>query len=168
MKADIKYTVRHHATPVKKIAYVLFYFAVILIVLLDLVWTPFKSLTPEMQALAVIYVLPKLYFDLHFIAILCGIIGFLLWLLRWRNGKIEITEDKLIINGSYNVSIWLRNMWEVDVRDYNYNRWRIRIDSKTDAIQIKFKTEREFEDFSEKLVKLVCHVENIRFKTMTD
>jgi hypothetical protein len=168
MTAEIKYTVKYHARPIKKIGNVFIGFAVLLIVLLDLVWTPLEGLTSDMQALAIFYIIPQIFWDLNNIAIACLAIGFGLWLLRWRKGKIELTNEKLIIEGSYFVSIWLKNMWAVDVRDYKYNRWRIRLDSSVDAVQIKFRTEREFEDFSEKLVGLVGHVENIKLKTMTD
>ena len=168
MTAEIKYTVKYHARPIKKIANVFFYFAVILFVLLDLIWTPLKSLTPDLQALVIFYFIPRLYWDFHFIAIISAIIGSVLWLFRWRKGKIELTDEKLVIDGSYIVSIWLKNLWVVDVRDYKYNRWRIRIDSNVDAVQVKFRTEKEFEDFSEKLVGLVGHVENIKLRTMTD
>src|SRR5690349_7069768 len=96
------------------------------------------------------------------IAFLSIAIGFGLWLFRWRTGKIELTEDKLIIDGSYYVSIWLRNMWEVDIRDMKYHRWRIRLDSNVGAVQIKFRTEEEFEDFSEKLIKLTEQFENVK------
>ena len=75
---------------------------------------------------------------------------------------IKLTDDKLIIDGSYHVSIWLRNMWEVDIRDMKYHRWRIRLDSNVDAVQIKFRTEEEFEDFSEKLIKLTEQFENVK------
>ena len=168
MTAEIKYTVKYHARPVKKIANVFFYFTALLIVLLDLIWTPFKSLTPDLQALAIFYIIPRIYWDFHIIAIISAIIGSGLWLFRWRKGRVELTDEKLIITGSYLVSIWLKKLWVVDVRDYKYNRWRIRLDSNVDAVQIKFRTEKEFEDFSEKLVKLVGHLENIKFQTMTD
>jgi hypothetical protein len=165
MTAEIKYTVKYHGRPVKKVANVLFVFAGLIIILLDLIWTPFKGLTPDLQALVAFYIMPQLFWDMHYIALLSALIGFGLWLFRWRTGKIELTEEKLIIEGSYYVSIWLRNMWEVEVRDLMYNHWWIRLDSKTDAVQIKFRTEKEWEDFSEKLVSLVGHVENIKLKT---
>ncbi len=91
-------------------------------------------------------------------------VGIGLWLFRWRLGKIELTEEKLIIDGSYPATIRLLNMWEVDIRDFNYERFRIRLDSKTDAVQIKFRTEKEFEDFSLRLIELVGNVENIKIK----
>jgi hypothetical protein len=165
LKADIKYTVKYHATTVKKIAKVFLAFGALIIVLLDFIWTPFQGLTPELQTLAILYILPSIFWDLNLIAILCLGLGYGLWLLRWRSGKIELAEDKLIIYGSYYVSIWLKNMWEVDIQDIEYERWRIKLDSNVDAVQIKFKTEKEFEDFSEALIKLVGEVENIKFKT---
>jgi hypothetical protein len=167
MTADIKYTVKYHARPVKKVAYVLFGFAASIILLLDLVWYPFKGLTPDMQALAIFYIIPEIFFDMNSIAILCIVAGLGLMLFKWRTGKIELTNDKLIIEGSYHVSIWLRNMWEVDVRDMRYHRWIIRLDSNVDAVQIKFKTEKEFEEFSKKLVSLVGQFETVKLKTST-
>jgi len=168
MTADIKYTVKYHALPVRKVADILFGFGILIIVLLDLIWTPFSGMTPELQALTILYLIPEIFWDLNNIAFLSIAIGYGLCLFRWRKGKIELTDEKLIIEGSYFVSIWLKNMWELDVRDYKYNRWRIRLDSNVDAVQIKFRTEKEFEDFSEKLVALVGQVENIKLKTMTD
>jgi hypothetical protein len=167
MTAEIKYTVKYHARPIKKVANVLLGFAGLIILLLDLIWTPFKSLTPDLQALVAFYIMPQLFWDMNCIALLSMALGFGLWLFRWRTGKIELTDEKLIINGSYFVSIWLRNMWEVEVRDLIYNRWWIRLDSKTDAVQIRFRTEKEWQDFSDKLVSLVGHVENIKLKTTT-
>ena len=168
MTTKIKYTVKHHAHPVKKVANMLFGFAAIIIILLDLIWTPFNGLTPDLQALAIFYIMPKLFWDFHNIAFLSVAIGFVLWLFRWRTGKILLTDEILMIEGSYNVSIWLKNMWKVDIRDQKYSRWRIRLDSNVDAVQIKFRSEKEFEAFAEKLVDLVAHVENIKFKTSTD
>lgn len=168
MTTKVKYTVKYHPRPVKKIATVFFSCAAIIIFLLDLIWTPFKSLTPDLQALTIFYLLPEMYFHLHIIAFLSMLIGFGLWIFRWRSGTIELTEEKLVINGSYHVSIWLKNMWEVDVRDYKYNRWRILLDSNVDAVQVKFRAEKEFEEFSERLVRLVGQVDNVKFKTMTD
>jgi hypothetical protein len=167
MTANIKYTVKYHASPLKKMASVLLGFGVLIFVLLDLIWAPFSGLIPELQALAILYILPDIFWDLNSIAILCLMTGFGLWLFRWRTGKIEITEDRLVIQGSYPVSIWLRNMWEVDIRDLTYHGWIIRIDSNVDAVQLKFKTEREFEDFSETLVQRVGQVENIKLKAAT-
>jgi len=167
MTADIKYIVKYHARPVRKVAGVLFGFGVLIIVLLDLIWAPFNGLTPELQALAILHILPDIFWDMNNIAMLCIVTGFGFWLLRWRTGKIELTEDKLVIQGSYPISIWLRNMWEADVRDMKYRHWIIRIDSNVDAVQVKFKTEREFEEFSEKLVQFVGQVENIKLKTTT-
>ena len=162
MTADIKYTVKYHARGVKKVANIMFGFGGLIILLLDLIWTPFKGLTPELQALTIIYIIPEIFWDMNSIAFLSIAIGFGLWLFRWRTGRIELTEDKLIIDGSYYVSIWLRNMWEVDIRDMQYHRWRIRLDSNVDAVQIKFRTEEEFEDFSEKLIKLTEQFENVK------
>jgi hypothetical protein len=168
MTAKIKYTVKYHARPVKKVASILLGFGALIIVLLDLIWAPFSGLTPELQALAILHILPEIFWDLNNIAILCIITGFGLWQLRWRAGKIELTEDKLVIQGSYPVSIWVRNMWEIDIRDMKYRRGIIRIDSNVDALQLKFKTEREFEDFSEKLVQRTEQVENIKLKATFD
>ncbi len=167
MTADVKYTVKYHARPVKKVAHVLFGFAVLIFFLFDLIWTPFKGLTPDMQALTMYSIIPDIFFDMNNIAILCFVIGFGLTFFKWRTGKIELTNDKLIIEGSYHVSIWLKNMWEVDVRDMKYHRWTIRLDSNVDAVQVKFKTEKEFEDFSEKLVSLVGQFETVKLKTST-
>jgi len=165
MTADIKYTVKHHARSVKKVATVLFISGVLIFVLLDLIWAPFKGLVPEMQAFAMIYIIPEIFWDLHGVAFFCIVIGSGLWLLRWRTGKIELTDDKLTIIGSYYVSIWLKNMWEVDVRELKHLRRIIRLDSNVDAVQIKFKTQNEFESFREKLLLLEEYVENIKIKT---
>ncbi|MBS1507081.1 MAG: hypothetical protein JSS79_10585 [Bacteroidetes bacterium] len=165
MTADIKYTVKYHARPVKKVAYILFGFAALIFFLFDLIWTPFKGLTPDMQALTIFYIIPDIFLDINNIAILCIMIGLGLMLFKWRTGKVELTDEKLIIEGSYQVSIWLRNMWEVDVRDMKYHRRTIRFDSNVDAVQIKFKTKKEFEDFSEKLVSLVGRFEAVKLKT---
>lgn len=167
MTADIKYTVKYHARPAKKVAHVLFSFAVLIFVLFDLIWTPFKGLTPDMQALTMFYIIPDIFFGMNNIAILCVLVGLGLMLFKWRQGRVELTDDKLIIDGSYQVSIWLRNMWEVDVRDMKYQRWTIRLDSNVDAVQIKFKNEKEFEDFSEKLISLVGQFETVKLKTST-
>jgi len=167
MTTEIKYTVKYHARPVKQVANVMLGFGGLIILLLDLIWTPLEGLTPDLQALAIFYFVPKIFWDMHNIAFLSLSIGFLLWLFRWRTGKIELTGDKLVIDGSYYVSIWLKNIWEVDIRDMKNHRWRIRLDSNVDAVQIKFKTEKEFENFSEKLIQLVGQVENIKLKTTT-
>jgi hypothetical protein len=161
MKADIKYTVKYHSLPVKKVANVLFGIGGLIILLLDLIWTPFKGLTPELQALAIFYIIPDIFWDMHVIAFFSIALGMVLRLLRWRTGKIELTDDKLIIVGSYYVSIWLRNMWEVDFRA----KWKVRLDSNVDAVEIKFKTEKEFVDFSDKLIKLVSPIESVKFNT---
>jgi hypothetical protein len=55
-------------------------------------------------------------------------------------------------------------MWEVDIRDFKYARYRIRLDSKTDAVQLKFRNEKEFEDFSLQLIELAGNVENVKMK----
>jgi len=93
----------------------------------------------------------------------------MLWLFRWRTGKIELTDEKLIIEGSYLTSFWLRNMQEVDIRDleWAFHRWRIRLHSQTDAVEIKFRSEKEFENFSEKLVKVVGQFDNVQVKITT-
>jgi len=56
-------------------------------------------------------------------------------------------------------------MSEVDVLDMKYHKWIIRLDSNVDAVQVKFSTEEEFENFSLKLVQLVGQVEHIKVKT---
>jgi hypothetical protein len=165
MTTDIKYTVKYHARPVKKVANIMFGFGGLIILLLDLIWTPFSTLTPELQALTIFYIIPEIFWDMNNIAFMSIAIGFGLWLFRWRTGKIELTDDKLKIHGSYLVSIWLKNMWSVEIQDVKFGRWRIRLDSNVDAVQIKFKTEKEFEDFSEKLIQLVGQVENIKLRT---
>ena len=161
MKADIKYTVKYHSLPTKKIGTIVFSFGAVIIFLLDLIWTPFKSLTPELQALTVLYIMPKLYWDFHAIAFLSMALGGCMWLFRWRKGKLEVTDEKLIIKGSYDVSIWLKNMWEIDFQA----NWKVRLDSNVDAVEIKFNTEKEFKDFSEILIRLVGQVESIKLKT---
>ncbi len=161
MKADIKYTVKYHSLPVKKVANVLFGFGGLIILLLDLIWMPFKGLTPELQAFAMIYIIPDIFWDMHVIAFMSIALGFVFRLLRWRTGKIELTDEKLIIAGSYFVSIWLKNMWEVAFRD----KWKIKLDSNVDAVVIKFKTEKEFVEFSDKLIKLVAPIESVKFNT---
>lgn len=165
MTANIKYTVRHHARSIKKVAKVLFGFGVIIILLLDLIWIPFKGLTPDLQALALYYFMPGLFWDLHALALVSVALGGLLWPFRWRTGKIELTDEKLIINGSYPVSIWLRNMWEIDLCYTSLTMWRIRLDSNVDAVQIKFKTKEEFQRFGKKLFQLAEQVETIKLKT---
>jgi hypothetical protein len=160
MKADIKYTVKYHSLPSKKIGTIVFSFGVIIIVLLDLIWAPFKSLTPELQALTMFYIMPKLYWDFHAIAFLSMTLGGCIWLFKWRTGKLEVTDEKLIIKGSYDVSIWLKNMWEIDFRA----NWNVRLDSNVDAVEIKFKTEKEFKDFSDALIRLMGQLENIKLK----
>jgi len=165
MTTDIKYTVKYHARPVKKIADTIVGLGVLVILLLDLIWAPFSSLTPDLQSVAILRIIPEIFWDMNNIALLSIAIGFGLWLLRWRKGKIELTDDKLIIHGSYLVSIWLKNMWSVDIQDVKFGRWRIRLDSNVDAVQVKFRTEKEFEDFSEKLIQLVGQVENIKLRT---
>jgi hypothetical protein len=138
MTTDIKYTVKYHARPVKKVANIMFGFGGLIILLLDLIWTPISTLTPELQALTIFYIIPEIFWDMNNIAFMSIAIGFGLWLFRWRTGKIELTEDKLKIHGSYLVSIWLKNMWSVDIQDVKFGRWRIRLDSNVDAVQIKF------------------------------
>jgi hypothetical protein len=165
MTANVKYTVKYHARGVKKVANILFGFAVLLIALLTLIWAPLEVLPPELQALAILYIMPKLFWDFHNIAFLSLVLGGCLWLFRWRTGKIQLTDEKLMIEGSYKVSIWLKNMWEVDLCYTSFSRWRIRLDSNVDAIQIKFSTKEEFENFSKKLLQLVEEVENIKIKT---
>lgn len=165
MTADVKYTVKYHARPIKKVANVFFFFAGLVIILLDLIWTPFKGLTPGLQALVIFYIIPEIFWDFHMIAFLCIGIGACLWIFRWRTGKLELTDEKLIINGSYDVSIWLRNMWEVDLVYTRFTPWSMRLDSNVDAVQIKFKTKQEFERFSGKLLQLVDKVDNILLKT---
>jgi len=167
MTTDIKYTVKYHARPVKKVANIMFGFGVLIILLLDLIWYPFSGQTPELQALTILYILPEIFWDMNNIAFLSIAIGFGLWLFRWRTGKIELTDEKLIIHGSYFVSIWLKNMWSVDIQDVTFARWKIRLDSNVDAVQVKFSTEKEFEEFSEKLIQLVGQVENIKLRTTT-
>jgi hypothetical protein len=164
MTADIRYIVKYHPRLVRKVANVLFYFAGLIILLLDLIWTPFKGLSPELQGLTIIYILPKIFWDMHVVAFFSIAFGSSLLLFKWRSGKIELYDDKLVINGSYYVSIWLNNMWEVDIRDLKYHKWCLKLDSNVDAVQIKFKTEKEFKDFSEKLIQLVEHVESIKLR----
>ena len=170
MTADIKYTVKYHARPVRKVANVMFGFGGLIILLLDIIWIPFSGLSPELKAFALFQIIPQIFWDMNNIAILSLAVGFALWLFRWRRGKIELTDDKLIIDGSYYVSIWLKNMWEVEVGDMKFHRWIIRLDSNVDAVQVKFATEEEFEQFSEKLVQLVGQIDNLKLKmtTLTD
>jgi hypothetical protein len=168
MTADIKYTVKYHPRLVKKVANVFFGVAAVIILLLDLIWAPFRGLTPEMQALAFSLIIPEIFWDMNIIAILSLTIGFVLRRFRWRSGKIELTGEKLIIDGSYYVSIWLKNMWEVDVQDTQFHGKQIRLNSNVDAVLIKFDTEQEFEDFGETLIQHVALVENIKLKTTTD
>ena len=61
MTASIKYTVKYHARPVRKVATILFGFGVLILVLLDLVWAPFNGLTLELQAVAILHILPDIF-----------------------------------------------------------------------------------------------------------
>lgn len=167
MTARIKYTVKYHPRQIKKVAKVLFVLAVLLLLICNLIWVPFSSLPLDMQALSLVYILPKILFDLTNVALLAMSVSGILWLFKWRSGEIELTDDRLIIHGSYYVSIWYENMWEVNVRDFSYHRRRIMLDSNTDAVHIKFRTEEEFQNISEKLIQLVGHIENIKLNTIT-
>jgi hypothetical protein len=155
--ADIKYIVRYHPTTIKKVA-------------ASLAGVGTLILIPTTWYLAHISLTTTLNYLVLFLAVSAMIslaIGLILLPFRWRQGKIELTDDKLIIDGSYHVSIRLTNMLEVDVRNLKYSRWGLRLDSKTDAVQIKFRTEKEFESFSERLVQLVGQVEKIKLKIST-
>jgi hypothetical protein len=90
------------------------------------------------------------------------IVGSCLRYLRWRRGTIELIEEKLVIEGSYDVSIWLRNMWTINFLDNSLVRRVVRIDSKTDAVQIKFTSEQAFATFAEELVKRLDPHENAK------
>jgi hypothetical protein len=159
MTADIKYTVKHHPLFVKKVASLLAIFGGLIILLLEFLWANFTW-----ETLAISLIIPDIFSTMNIMGILSIVIGFTVRLVfKWRTGKIELTDDKLIINGSYYVSIWLKNMWEVDFRA----KWRIRLDSNVDAVEIRFKTEKEFVDFSDKLIQLVAHFENVKFNTTT-
>lgn len=142
-------------------------FGALIILVFDLLLTPLRSLTPELQALAIFYIIPDFFWDLHIIAFLNILVGCILLLFRWRFGKIELTNEKLLIHGSYDVSIWIKNIWEVEVRDLVNHRWRIKLDSNVDAVHIKFKTEKEFETFSEQLIQRCGQVESIKLKITT-
>lgn len=166
MTAAIKYTVKYHATRAKKAATVLFGFGGVIILLLDLIWTPFRGLTPEFQALALTYIIPNIFWYMNMIAILSVLIGLVLLRFKWRSGKLSLTDEKLIIDGSYYVSIWLKNLWEVEIRDMGDHR-TIRVDSNVDAVQMAFDSGEEFEGFSEKLVAIAGQIENIRLKITT-
>lgn len=160
MIADIKYTVKYHSLLTRKIGMFLCSFGVIVIVLLDLIWTPFRGMIPELQALLIMLIIPKFFWHLHLIALLSMVLGGCFLLLRWRTGKLEITDEKLFIYGSYNVSIWLKNIWEIDFLP----KWKIRLDSNVDAIEINFKTEREFKLFSERLIQVIEQFDSIKIK----
>lgn len=164
MTAEIKYTVKHHPVLMKKVANVFLVISGLIILLLDFVYSPTKSLTPDMKALVIVELLPSIFWHLHILAIICALLGAGLWRLKWRRGKLELTNEKLLIAGSYVVSIWLKNLWEVEVRDWKYHRWTILVDSNVDAVQMKFKTEAEFEKFSRRLISLASQFETIKLK----
>lgn len=155
MTADIKYTVKHHPRRIKKVATAVAVFGFVIIFLLDFAWGYF-----QWETLGVYLLIPTTFSAMNVIGFVSMAIGLgLRMLLKWRTGRIELRDDQLIIEGSYRVSIWLRNMWEVDFRA----KWIIRLDSNVDALEIKFNTEEEFVDFSDKLIKLVAPIEHIKF-----
>lgn len=80
-------------------------------------------------------------------------------LLRWRTGTLELTEEKLIIAGSYHVSIRLKNIWKVDFNP----KWKVRLDSNVDAVDIKFRNEKQYVAFTDKLIKQTVQFDTIRF-----
>lgn len=159
MTAEIRYTVKYHSLPVKKISNVVIFIGVIILVLLDLIWLPFGALSPEMQVLASLVIIPKIYWKLHLLAFLFLAVGGCVRLLRWRTGTLELTEEKLIIAGSYHVSIWLKNIWKIDFNP----KWKVRLDSNVDAVDIKFRNEKEYVAFTDKLIKQTVQFDTIRF-----
>lgn len=164
MTADIQYTVKYHPRPVKKVAHVLFLLGGLIIMLLDVILPKvIPGLTPTIFPRTI----NEVFWGANAIAILCLVIGFVLRSFRWRTGKLELTNEKLMINGSYSISIWPKNMWEVDIREVKFHRWTVRLDSNVDTVQIKFRTDNEFDTFVEKLLQLVEQVENVKIKTTT-
>lgn len=165
MTANIKYIVKYHPRPIRKVARVLFTFTFLVFLLDYLVFLLFSQLPPDLQVFAILYFIPKIFSDLTNVALMVLLLGLALYAFKWRKGKIEITEDKLMIHGAYYVSIWLKNMWSVDVRDSQHLRRRIKLDSNVDAVHIKFRNQEEFKRFSESIINAVKQVENIKIST---
>jgi hypothetical protein len=155
MVRKIKYTVKHHPRSVKKIAHVLFLFAVIIGILFGGYLSLFNSLSPELQILAMAYLVPDVFWDFFNIAMISVAIGFGLTLFKWRYGKLELTDEKLIIEGSYRVSIWLKNIWTVEFIDTGRLKGTIRIDSNVDAVQIRFRSLPEYQEFTDQFIDML-------------
>lgn len=161
MIANVKYTVKYYPRPIRQVAKTLFLFSGFLFLPTILVLIPVQNQILELKIL-LYYLLPTVFYHLENIAVMILLVGGFLWLFKWRRGVLELTNEKIMIRGSLDVSIWLKNMWEVDVRNWEWQRRIIRLDSNVFAVEIKFKTEKDFECFSEKLIDLVEDVENIR------
>jgi hypothetical protein len=101
------------------------------------------------------YLVPDVFWDFFNIAMISVAIGFGLTLFKWRYGKLELTDEKLIIEGSYRVSIWLKNIWTVEFIDTGRLKGTIRIDSNVDAVQIRFRSLPEYQEFTDQFIDML-------------
>lgn len=165
MTIKIKYTVKYYPRATRKVAETLFLFSAVVLFLLGLVLAPTESLPLELKLL-VYLLLSDIFYDLLNVSVIILAVGWGLWLFRWRSGLLALTSEKLTIEGSKDVSIWLKNMWEVDIRNLYGNRWIVRLDSNVYAVQIKFKDKNEFTHFVELLVDHVNSFDNERLRIL--
>lgn len=140
-----------------------------LLVVGNLIYTPFKALPLELQVFALAEFIPRIIFDFDFLAAAILILGLILIPLKWRKGKISLGMDKIKIEGSVAIALLIERLRDVDVFDANHGVKRtVHLTSDTDKIKLKFRNKVDFESFSTRLVELAGQSENVNLKTWTD
>jgi hypothetical protein len=168
MTLPIKYIVKSKPRTIKKVATWIIATGAMFLLIGNFIYTPFSTLPLELQVFAIAELLPDIVFNFDFLTILIITTGFGLLLFKWRTGKIILNNDQLKIDGSLGLSIFLKNIIDIDLFDSEFGAKRtIQINSTTDRVKFKFKNDNDFEEFSTKLIETVREFENIKIKTWT-
>ncbi len=165
MTETIKYTIKGQPTTIKKVATGIGMIAVVIIIIVDFLYTPLKSLPLELQVFAIGELIPRLFFDLNFTAIVLFFGSMMLNVFRWRSGTVKLVDKQIIIDGQVAVGFMMEKIKEINFIDSEFfigNKRLIQIITADGVFKLKFKTDDTFEDFTEKLILAVGPYEDIK------
>lgn len=165
MTEIIKYTIKGKPNVIKRVGKGLILFGIALFIIVDFLYTPLKSLPLELQVFAIGEFIPRIFFDLNFIAILLFLVGMILYGLRWRNGTVKLVDNQIIIDGQLAVGVMMDKIKEINFIDSEAsfgNKRLIQIITRDGVFNLKFKKDENFTDFSEKLILAVGPYERIK------
>lgn len=165
MGQEVSYIVKSKPRTIKNVSMLIGGIGILILVFVDFLYTPFKSLPLELQVFALGELIPRIFYELNAASVILFITGIILYSFRWRNGTIILTDNQIKIDGQIGVLILVDTITEVRFYDSDY-RWgnkRMALVKTIDNLfKLKFKSDDTFIDFAEKIVLATAHNNSIK------